>query len=310
MIVLLVLILAALLVLGVRMTRFAFARRPVPDATDPEVVRHSPWVQYEPHISQSVAWLKTQPVQELTVVSYDGLRLHGRFVPAENAKATILQFHGYRSHYAVDFSASMQYYHDRGYNLLLVDQRAHGESEGRWITFGIKERFDVLSWVTYLTLMLGEEHPLLLSGVSMGATTVCMAADLELPPNVVGIVADCGFTSPADILSIMAKKQYHAPGWLAVGFLNIFSHLLCGFGLRDSSTPEALAHTSIPVALFHGLDDPLVPPRMSRQAYEACASKKRLTEFPGAGHGTSWLTDTPRYQAVLEEFLEECLHAS
>lgn len=310
MILLFLLLLAALTALGIWLTCFAFGRRPVPDATDPEVVQNSPWARYEPYISQGAAWLKTQPVRELTVMSYDGLRLHGRFVPAENARATILQFHGYRSHYAVDFSASMEYYHDRGFNLLLVDQRAHGESEGRWITYGIKERFDVLSWVTYLSLMLGEDHPMLLSGVSMGATTVCMAAELELPGNVVGIVADCGFTSPADILSVMARRQYHVPGWLAVGFLNIFSHLLCGFGLWDSSTPEALAHTTIPTALFHGLDDPLVPCTMSRQAYEACASRKRLTEFPGAGHGTSWLTDTPRYQQVLEDFLEECLDAS
>lgn len=310
MIILALLLLAALFVLGLQLVRFIFGRSPVPDALDPEAVQRFPWLQSESFISQGVAWLKMQPVQELTVVSYDGLRLHGRFVPAENAKATILQFHGYRSHYTVDFSASMQYFHDRGYNLLLVDQRAHAQSEGRWTTFGIKERFDVLSWVTYLALMLGEEHPLFLNGLSMGASTVCMAAELELPGNVVGIVADCGFTSPAEILSIMAKQQYHVPGWLATGFLNVFSHLLCGFGLWDSSTPEALAHTNIPTALFHGLSDPLVPCAMSRKAFDACASRKRLTEFPGAEHGTSWLTDTPRYQAVLEEFMEECLNAS
>lgn len=298
---------ACVVFLGIKCVRFAFLRRPVPDPTDPDAVKHTPWAAVAPYISSSAAWLQTQPVQPITVESYDGLRLYGRFVPAEQAKATIILFHGYRSSYAVDFSACMEYYHNQGYNLLLVDQRAHGNSQGKYITFGIRERFDVLSWVTYVSLMLGEDHPIFLSGVSMGATTVCMAADLEFPGHVVGIIADCGFTSPWDILAHKATTQYHLPGVLAAFFLDFFASLLCRFGLRDCSTQEALSQTTIPVAFFHGLDDHTVPAAMSRQSYDACASQKILTEFPGAHHGTSWLVDPQRYQAVLEQFMKECL---
>ena len=303
----LIIALIVLLVVGILMTNYAFRRRPIPDALDPDVLKTTDWVKYEPNISNAAAWLKTKDVRDLHVVSYDNKLLYGRFIPAENAKATIIQFHGYRSHFAVDFSASMRYYNEQGYNLLMVDQRAHGKSQGKFITFGVKERYDVLSWVTYVSLMLGEDHPIFLGGLSMGGTTVCMAADLDFPGNVRGIIADCGFTSPADILGYLSEYGYKIPRAISVPFLNICSHLFCGFGLKDASTTEALANTKLPVALFHGLDDKLVPCDMSRKSYDACASRKVLTEFPGAGHGTSWLKDTARYQQVLEEFLDSCL---
>ena len=62
--------------------------------------------------------------------------------------------------------------------------------------FGLIERFDCLEWVEWATAKCGSELPIYLCGVSMGATTVLMAAGLELPENVHGITADCGFTSP------------------------------------------------------------------------------------------------------------------
>lgn len=300
-------LLVLLLVLGLYLVHFAFGRKPVPDALDPEVLKTTDWTKYEPNISNAASWLKTQEIKELGVVSYDNKVLYGRFIPCENAKATILLFHGYRSHFAVDFSASMKYYHDQGYNLLLPDQRAHGKSEGRFITFGVKERYDVLSWVTYLSMVLGEDHPMFLSGLSMGAATVCMAADLEFPANVRGIIADCGYDSPADIIGAVAEQQYHVSRKLAVPFLSFFSRLFCGFGLGDCSTIEALSRTKLPVAFFHGQADSFVPCEMSRRSYEACAGRKVLTEFPGADHGVSWLRDPARYKAVLREFMEECL---
>ncbi len=300
-------ILAVFLIAGHRLAKFIFGRRPVPDPTDPEVLKNSDWAQYEPHISNAAAWMKEQPMQELRVLSYDNKLLYGRFIPCENAKATIIQFHGYRSHFNVDFSASMPYYHNLGFNLLMVDQRAHGFSEGKYITFGVKERYDVLSWVTYISLMLGADHPIFLGGLSMGGTTVCMAADLEFPGNVVGIIADCGFTSPADILGHIAQKQYRLPQWLTLPFLRVFARLFAGFGLNQWSTRDALQNTTLPVALFHGMADTLVPCSMSRTSYEACAGEKVLTEFPNAGHGTSWLSDSDRYKTVLEDFMAKCL---
>ena len=298
-------VLALLFLAGLCLFDFAFGRRRIPDPTTEEGREKGGWKKYETGIVAGAQWLEKQEVKPLQVISYDGKRLYGRFVPCENAKGTILFFHGYRSHYQVDFSASMRFYHELGYHMLFVDQRAHGLSKGRYITFGVKERLDVMSWVTYLSMMLGEEHPMFISGLSMGATTVLMAADMEFPANVRGIIADCGFTSPKEILHHLAEKNFHIPGKLATAVLNVYAMLFAGIRLDQWSTAEALKQTKLPVLLTHGLADELVPSWMSERAFDACVSEKKIELFPDAGHGVSYLKDRQRYQKALVEFFEK-----
>lgn len=296
-------LLAALLLTGLGLLKFTFGRRKMPDIYDPAALANSPWAQYE-HIPRCLPWFKEHPPVDWYVIGHDGKRLHGSFFPCEQPRGTIIQFHGYRSRFEVDFSVSVPFYQSLGFNLLLIDQRGNNASGGRFITFGIKERLDVLSWVTYAGLKLGEDHPIYLSGLSMGATTVCMASDLEFPANVRGILADCGFTSPAAILEHVIRTKYHLPGKPVVAFLNIFTRIFAGFGLYEWSTTEALKNARYPVILFHGMEDHFVPHTMSQQSYAACTGECSLHEFPGAGHGLSYLVDTPRYQRLLKEFLE------
>ena len=297
-------ILAVILLAGYGLFRYAFVRRRIPDPATPQGRKKGGWTKYKDAIESGVRWLDSQDVEPLQVVSYDGKRLRGRFVPCENARGTLIFFHGYRSHYLVDFSVSLPYYHQLGYNLLLCDQRAHGESQGRYITFGVKERLDVLSWVTYMSMMLGEDHPIFLTGLSMGATTVLMAADMEFPANVRGIIADCGFTSPGDILRHLIKKWSHLPVKPTAALLNVYARIFAGVDLDEWSTEEALRQTHLPVLLVHGTGDNFVPCDMSRRAYAACTGEKRLELFEGAGHGVSYLKETERYQNILKEFLD------
>ena len=303
-------VLVLLFLAGLTVFHYVFGRRKVPDPTTPEGREQGNWVKYEAGIIAGDQWLRRQDVKPLQVISYDGLRLYGRFVPCENPKGTLVFFHGYRSHYQVDFSASMEYYHELGYNLVLCDQRAHGLSQGRFITFGVKERLDVLSWVTYLSMMLGEDHPIFITGLSMGATTVLMAADMEFPANVRGIIADCGFTSPGDILRYLLEKTYHLPVKPMAAILHVYARLFAGIGLDEWSTEEALQHTKLPVLLAHGTGDTFVPSVMSERAYAACAGEKYLELFPDAGHGVSYLKDKPRYQKALKDFLEKYTYDS
>ena len=296
-------LLTALFLLGLGLLQFTFGRRPLPDVYDPEALKNSPWAKYD-HIPKCLPWFKAHPPKDWYVVSFDDNVLHGNFFPCDNPRGTIIQFHGYRSRYEVDFSISVPFYQNLGFNLLLVDQRGNNRSGGKFITFGIKERLDVLSWVTYTALTLGEDHPIYLSGLSMGATTVCMAADLEFPANVRGILADCGFTAPHEILSHIIKNKYHLSPKPVVAFLNIFTNLFAGFSLYEWSTAHALRNARYPVILFHGLEDDFVPAYMSRDSYAACTGEKSLHEFPHAGHGLSYLADMPRYQRLLQEFLE------
>lgn len=300
-------ILILLLAVGLGLVYFVSWRRAVPDLSAPEALAQSRWSDYSEHILSGCRWLAEQEVRPLQVVSYDGKLLYARFVPCENARGTLILFHGYRSSYVIDLAASLPFYHSLGLNLLVCDQRAHGQSQGRFITFGVRERYDALSWATYLSMMLGEDHPIFLGGVSMGATTVLMASDLEFPANVRGIIADCGFTSPGDIIRHLLHTHYHLPERPVTVFLNVFTRVFAGFGLDQWSTVEAVKHTALPVLLFHGLEDHFVPSRMSEAAYEACRSEKTLIEVPGASHGLSYIVDMPRYQQTLREFVERNL---
>ena len=298
-------LLVILFAVGYNAFRYTFIRRNIPDPTTEEGLEAGHWEAYAEQIRDGAKWLEQQEIKPLQVTSYDGKLLYGRLVQRENAKGTIIFFHGYRSHYAVDFSASMQFYHEQGYHTLYCDQRAHGLSEGRVITFGIKERFDVMSWVTYVSMMMGEDHPIFLSGLSMGATTVLMASDMEFPANVRGIIADCGFTSPGNQLRYVINREYNLPVMASVAFLNIFTRVFGGFGLDEWSTEMALPDSKYPVLIVHGTADELVPCGMSRHAYESCTGNAQLALFPEAGHGVSYLVDKQRYQRLLLDFLAE-----
>ncbi|MDD5901806.1 MAG: alpha/beta hydrolase [Oscillospiraceae bacterium] len=194
-----------------------------------------------------------------------------------------------------------------GFNVLLVDQLAHGKSEGKCLTFGVMERYDCLSWVSYAIERFGENAKILLNGMSMGAATVLMAGGLPLPDNVVGIVADCGYSSPSAIVK-KVMRDYHLPPYPLYWLVRLGGKIFGGFDLEAASASEALEKCKIPVLLIHGDDDRFVPCGMGRENYEHCASEnKKLLIVPGAGHGISYMVDINAYMTALTEFLSSVL---
>lgn len=198
-------LLAALLVVllaGLGCFALACARRPQPDMADPAVLKQSKYAPLADEILSGIAFWRAQEPEDIFLPSFDGLRLHGQLVQQPESKGTILLFHGYRSSWVIDFSIVLPYYYSLGYDLLVVDERAHGQSEGDYITFGVRERRDVVTWAQYAAMHFGPAHPLILDGLSMGAATVLMASELDLPASVRGIIADCGFSSPYAIMTL------------------------------------------------------------------------------------------------------------
>ena len=180
-------LLAALLVVllaGLGCFALACARRPQPDMADPAVLKQSKYAPLADEILSGIAFWRAQEPEDIFLPSFDGLRLHGQLVQQPESKGTILLFHGYRSSWVIDFSIVLPYYHSLGYDLLVVDERAHGQSEGDYITFGVRERRDVVTWAQYAAMHFGPAHPLILDGLSMGAATVLMASELALPASV------------------------------------------------------------------------------------------------------------------------------
>lgn len=305
-IILLALVLIMLLA-GYLAARIALLRGDAFDPRDPNMIAKSAWAKFAPEVLAGVAWIQAQDCEPIDITSFDGLRLHARLIRAGENRATILLFHGYRSMYCIDFSCAAEYYHSLGLNLLLIDQRAHGESEGRYITYGIHERHDCLSWARACYARFGSAHKLLLGGVSMGASTVLMASDLPLPPTVCGIIADCGFSSPWDIIAHVMKSRYHLPQVPFLYLVDFYARLLARFSLREHSTRQSIAQSELPLLLLHGTADRFVPCEMTEQLYRICKDNASLVLVDGAGHGGSFLVDRARCTAALEMFLNKIL---
>ena len=300
MIVLAVLLAVVLLALGLFL--FACRRSPVPDFTKPAVIAQWGREDQTEEILAGAALMRD--AEDVFLPSYDGLRLHGQLLQQPGAKGTILLFHGYRSSWIIDFSIVLPYYYSLGYNLLAVDERAHGQSEGVYITFGIHERRDAATWAQYAAMHFGPDHPLVLGGLSMGATTVLLASCFDFPANVRAIIADCGFTSPYEIAkSVLRRDAPKAPVSLLLPLCSLVTRLFAGFGLRDGSTIDAVRESRYPILFIHGTGDTFVPCEMTKEAYAACTSEKELILVDSAEHGKSYLVEKDRVEKALCRFL-------
>ena len=253
-----------------------------------------------------IANLAERPCEQVFLTSHDGLRLAGHYYPGRDGAPLDIGFHGYRGTAIRDFCGGTEISFAAGHHVLLVDQRAHGASEGDTITFGVEERRDCLDWVRYACARFGADRPILLYGVSMGAATVLMAAGLELPANVRGIIADSPYSTPEAIIRKVCR-DLHLPDRVCYPILARSAARFGRFRLSDGSAVEAVRHAKVPILLIHGEDDRFVPCEMSREILDACASDAARHTFPGAGHGLSYVTDPERYTHLVLQFFEQVL---
>lgn len=242
------------------------------------------------------------PFEEMYVTSFDGLKLFGRYYHQRNGAPVMILFHGYRSFAARDCSGGLALARKLGFNVLAVDQRAHGKSDGNTISFGILERRDCKTWADAIASHLDPHVPIILSGLSMGAATVLMAADLNLPENVVGIIADSPYSTPKAIISKVCDDM-HLPSQLAWPFIRCAARFFGKFPIESVSAQDSVTRASVPILLLHGEEDRFVPCAMSRDIAENCPSKVTLCTFPEAGHGLCYITDKERYEQVTADFL-------
>lgn len=242
--------------------------------------------------------------QPITIRSFDGRKLFGRYYEVKEGAPLQIQFHGYRGSALRDLCGGTPLAMKLEHNVLLVDQRSHGRSDGNTITFGVLERKDCLEWIKYAQERFGSEVPVVLMGVSMGAATVLMASELELPPTVKAVVADCPYSDPRDIITEVAKRM-GLPGRPAAEMCTLGGLIYGRFWLRSSSAVGAVRKSKLPTLLIHGEADHFVPCEMSRKIYESCGAEKQLETFPNAAHGMCYMEDPVRYEAVVTNFLQK-----
>lgn len=271
---------------------------------DPDKIDLPPGKIYEPFYDQMRKWVITArntPHDDVSITSYDGLKLYGRFYSFSPDAPIELMFHGYRGNAERDLAGGIHRAFRLGHSVLIVDQRCSGRSEGNVITFGVKEHRDCLAWIDFMLSHYGKDIRIILTGISMGASTVLMASDKQLPANVIGILADCGFHSAREVICCVAKSM-HLPAGLLYPFVKLGAKLFGGFDLEELTPVDSVRNCKIPVLFFHGEADDYVPSYMSRINYEACGSKKKLVLIPGAGHGLSFPVEPERYCTEMMDF--------
>lgn len=265
---------------------------------------------YKEFRDEMIGWMKTARKithKEFEIKSYDGLTLRGRYYEYSNSAPIELLFHGYRGNAERDMSGGIERCFAMGRSALIIDQRACGTSDGHVITFGIRECRDCLSWIDFVNDHFGPETKIILTGISMGAATVLMAAGSEdLPSNVVCVLADCGYTSAKDIIVTRLKRvPFLVP--VVYPFVKLGALIFGGFNLEGNSPIKAMHKSSVPVIFIHGDKDKFVPCEMSTALYEACSSRhKKLTVIPEAGHGLAYPRDKEKYISTLNDFQKEC----
>ncbi len=282
----------------------AFKRDPKRQADPHEIPDIGQFGCYKEEMHRNIDRTMAVPYERVTTVSHDGLELSAKYYEGGFQMPLMIFFHGYRSTPERDASGGLHFCRERGWHVLLVDQRAHGESEGKDITFGIRERYDCLTWVNFMNERLGKDTPVFLWGISMGAATVLMAAGLDLPDNVRAIAADCGFSAPADILKAACRRRKY-PVWPTWQLLKLGARIFGHFDVEEATAVEAVGRAKVPVLLIHGEGDRTVPCDMVNTLAEACASPVTVVTVPEAEHGISWYVDMETYHTALDTFMRE-----
>lgn len=300
--------LALLLALALLFCFFTVFYSPTRKPLGPEEYDLPVGADYEPYRQQMIDWMRMTrqtPCQHLSIQSFDGLTLRGRYYEFSPDAPVELLFHGYRGNAERDLSGGVARSFAMGHSALLIDQRASGFSDGHIITFGIREHRDCLDWTAFASKYFGKDRKLILTGISMGAATVMMAAQAQLPEQVIYILADCGYTSPREIICKVCR-DVHFPIGLTYPLVRLAGRLLGGFDLEAFSPEESVAKSQKPIIFIHGEADNFVPCDMSRQLYERCAAPKKLLTVPQAGHGLAYPVDKDGYLQALREFKTEC----
>ena len=260
---------------------------------------------YEPYREKMVEWVKmarSLPHREVSITSHDGLTLRGWYYECKPGAPIELLMHGYRGCAERDMSGAIARCFALGHSTLLIDHRGSGKSDGHVITFGVNESRDCVAWVNFMVKEFGEDVRIIISGVSMGAATVMIAAGEELPPQVVGGLADCGYDTAKSIIKKVIRERGY-PVEPVYNFARLGGRIFGRFDVEERSPLEAMKKCRIPIIFLHGDADDFVPVEMSQSCYDACiAEKKQLVIIPGAGHGLAYPVEPTLYLSQVGTF--------
>lgn len=280
---------------------FYSANRKQPDPY--RLLRGEQYLAAKDKIHSCTQNMEQEKFEQVSITSFDGTKLYGRYYHHRDGAPIEIIFHGYRSMPLRDAAGGFKLAKKLGINVLAIDHRGHGKSHGHVITFGVKERHDCRCWAQYAADRFGTETPIILSGLSMGAATVIMATELDLPNSVCCVIADCPYSSPKEIMC-KVSVDLGVSGRLSYPLLWIGARIFGSFDPSSCGAVTAVKAAKIPVLILHGEDDRLVPCDMGRQISDVSNGMAQIVTFPGAGHGLSYMVDAPGYEQACIDFMK------
>ncbi len=240
---------------------------------------------------------------EVIIKSYDGLKLKGYFHRVyKDSKKVVIMNHGYTANHYIDYQFTDIFF-EEGYNVLLIDMRSHGESEGKVASYGYNESKDIGSWVRWIKDKIGEDAYIGLHGQSMGAATVMLYGATH-PNDIKFVIEDCGFTSAREAIKFQFRKV-KIPFWPLYDLIRVKVKRKYKFDFNNISPEDAIVNSDIPVLFIHGDNDKVVPTWMGEALYnEKNGEMDRLYLVQGAGHMEAYSKDKEKYKQVVKEFLD------
>ncbi len=230
--------------------------------------------------------------------------MKAKLIKADSNKL-LIAVHGYHSYNFKEYALYLKFYHDLGFNILLPDNRAHGESEGDYVGFGWLDRLDIKQWIKKMKEVFDDDIQIVLHGISMGSATVLMASgDKDLDQSVKCIIADCGYTSLNDELKYKLDKM-KLPSKLILSSANLLSRKRAGYKFKDASTLKQVKKSKTPTLFIHGDQDEYVPTYMVYNLYNACLAKKDLLIIEGAGHAESFIVNQELCEKTIKKFISQ-----
>ena len=261
---------------------------------------------FEPYRDLMIKWQKEMrefPYKQIQITSFDNLKLYGKYFECGKGNVLEIMFHGYRGSAERDLSGGIKRAFALNHNVLLVDQRAASLSDGHTITFGVNERHDCMSWVKYVIENFDPDTKIILTGVSMGAATVILASEMDLPKNVIGVLADCSYSTQKDVIKKFVREM-KLPANIFYLFIKLGARIYGRFNIDERSPLEAIKNAKVPVILFHGTTDEIVPYEMSIELYNANPVNNKLVLIENSGHCLCYLIEPELYLNSMREFFK------
>lgn len=244
---------------------------------------------------------KSSDIEEVCLESHDGIKIYGHYRRHPNAKRAIILVHGYRMSALPTFAAVLPYYDDNECDMLLIDQRTSGKSTGKYITFGVTERYDAQLWTNWMCRKR-PDLPVYLDGISMGAATVLAASEFTFPENFAGIIADSGYTSPREIIRHVISSYIPGPPAIPLTLISIMFRILTGHSMDELDCRKCVANAKYPIFFIHGKMDRFVPYEMCVENFAACTSEKSVFYSETAEHGMSFMQDKEALLQHIKDF--------